>query len=260
MKTPATNKKFPLLPGFKGFGRNTMVAFGKIAAHPLNLLFALGLPVMMYLIFGVGREYSSIALPHGNVSAQVMVNMSFYGVAVAASSVAAGISLERANGVSRLFSLTPMSSLAFMLTRVVASLGIIVLAILITYTVGAFTEAVMEPLVWVATGFLLLAGSLLAILMGLSFGFLLRSDAAYAGVSGLTVVSAFLGGVFIPLEQTASVIQKIAPLTPFYGGIHLVSYPLYGGALAWSWVGNLIVWMLIFGFLAWLGNKRDTGR
>ncbi|EEH63948.1 ABC-2 type transporter [Gleimia coleocanis DSM 15436] len=260
MKTLAEIKKIPTSNGFKGFGKNALVAFQKVAAHPLNLIFAVGLPVMMYLIFGVGKEYSSIELPHANVSAQIMVNMAFYGVAVAGSSVAAGITLERANGVSRLFSLTPMSPLAFLLTRVVASLTIITLAILTTFTVGAYTDAKMEPLVWGITGVLLLASALLATLMGLAFGFLLRSDAAYAGVSGLTVISAFLGGIFIPLEQMASFVQDLAPFSPLYGGIRLVSYPIYGEGFEWGWVTNLLVWMLIFALLAWMGNKRDTGR
>lgn len=260
MQTFTQLKGQPTSSGFHGFTRLAWSSFQKLALHPLNLMFALGLPVFMYLIFGVGRDYSQISLPHGNVSAQVLVNMALYGVVTAASSVAAGISLERANGVSRLFRLTPLSPAAFILSRTVASLLLVTMAVVVTYSVGYVTEARMETPVWFLTAVLLLASALLATLVGLAFGFLFRSDAAYAGSSAFTVVSAFLSGMFIPLEFAPQFVRTLSEYSPLYGVVKLASYPLYGTDFSFKWVLNFLVWVALFACLAVWAQRNDTGR
>lgn len=260
MQTYTQLKAQPISNGFHGFVCLAWSSFQKVALHPLNLMFSLGLPVFMYLIFGVGRDYSQMALPHGNVSAQVLVNMTLYGVVTAAASVAAGISLERANGVSRLFRLTPLSPVAFILSRTVASLLLISLAVAVTYSVGYATEAKMDGPVWFFTAVLLLAGALLATLVGLAFGFLFRSDAAYASSSAFTVVSAFLAGMFMPLEAAPQFIRAFSEYSPLYGVVKLASYPLYGMDFSFKWVVNFLVWVAVFGSLAVWAQRHDTGR
>ncbi|MCS4484179.1 ABC transporter permease [Gleimia sp. 6138-11-ORH1] len=260
MDTLTELKGMPASNGFKGFLYISLIAFMRIAGHPLNLAFSIGLPIVMYLIFGVGKDYSSIELPHGNVSAQIMLNMAFYGVVIGASTVSVGTTLERANGVSRLYSTTPLSSFAFILSRMVASLGVVTIAIVATFSVGALTEARLDAHLWPLTGLLLVLSTVLASLLGLSFGFIFRSDAAYGGVSGVTVISAFLAGIFLPLEQMSSFFQDLAPYSPFYGAIMLVSAPLYGEAVKWSWVFNVVVWCVIFASISVLARRYDTGR
>lgn len=260
MQTLQELEALPTSNGFKGFSYISAVAFIKIAAHPLNLAFSIGLPVVMYMIFGANQAYTQIALPHGNVSAQIMINMAFYGAIVGASTVSVGTSLERANGVSRLFATTPLSALAFIFSRMVASVGVVVIAIIATFTAGALSEARMDSHVWVISAILLLLSSVLASLLGLAFGFLFRSDAAYAGVSGMTVVSAFLSGIFVPLNQMSSFFQELAPFTPFYGALMLISSPMYDDPIKWSWVLNVVVWSAVFIVIAVSARRYDTKR
>lgn len=52
-------------PAFKGFGTLTWMTFVKHVTDPASLGFALGLPIMMYTMFGVGKDYSDVWMVGG---------------------------------------------------------------------------------------------------------------------------------------------------------------------------------------------------
>ena len=76
----------------------------------------------------------------------------------------------------------------------------------------------------------------------------------------LLTLCSFGGGLFIPISQFSSPVRRLATYTPLYGLNELVHFPLVGGALNWTWMANLVAWLVIFsaGAAWWL--RRDTTR
>ena len=140
-------------------------------------------------------------------------------------------------------------------------MGIAVVVTAITYGVGAATGAKMDASAWIQTPLLILASSILASAQGLAVAFAVRSDGAFAASSAVTVFSGFLSGMFIPINQMGSFFQTIAPYAPMYGIVNLTLLPVYGWeTFKWSYVANLVAWILFFVLLAAWAQRRDTAR
>lgn len=244
-----------------GMGRLALYSFWKLLTNPFSLGFAIFLPIFMYLMFGANQSYSDLWQGNANIAATVLVNMTIYGTIMTASSMGANVSLERTSGVSRLFAMTPLSSTAQILARVVASLGISAVVIAVTYVVGYLTGARMHPQAWLLSAAMIVVLTILPAAIGLATGFTVRSDGAFSVTSAITVIGSFASGMFIPLEQMGSFFQHLAPWTPLYGIVQLVQMPLAGwDSFTWTWVLNYAAWTLFFAALASWSSRRDTGR
>ena len=154
----------------------TWKAFLKLVANPAMFGFALILPIFLYMMFGAGQEYSKEWAVNANVGATVLVSMTLYGVMIAGASAATVVALERTSGTSRLFALTPVSSGAFIFSRLVAAISMSAVVIAITYGVGYATGARMTPAAWIQSALIVLAAAMMSATLGLALGFLLRSD------------------------------------------------------------------------------------
>lgn len=247
-------------PAFKGFGTLTWMTFVKHVTDPASLGFALGLPIMMYTMFGVGKDYSDVWMVGGNVASQVLTAMTLYGVVVAVSSLGTNVSLERVSGVSRLFAATPLKTSAQLLARIAAGVLMCLVIIAVTFAYGYVTGARMHPEVWVQVAAILVTSSILAAAMGLAAGFVARSEGAFALGALITVLSSFLSGMFIPLDVMGDFFAKLAPYSPLYGVLHLSSAPLYGTDIEWGWLANAALWTLGFSLVAIFAMRCDTGR
>lgn len=251
----------PVAPSWHGFWLLTWFSFWKLLTNPFSLGFALALPIFMYLMFGANQDYGTLPVAHGNVAATVLVNMAIYGSIMTSSSMGADVSLERTSGVTRLFALTPMSSLGIISARIVASMGITMVVVGSAYTVGHLTGAQMAGEAWPLTAGLIIVLSVLPAALGLATGFAVRTDGAFAATSLITVLGAFGSGMFIPLDQMGGFFERIAPWTPFNGIVNLVQMPLVGWeTFQWSWIGNVAGWVLLFTAVAVSAQRRNTGR
>ena len=256
---PLENYRAP--SALKGAGHLWLSTVLRHLLNPWNMGFAFAMPLAMYYMFGVNDEYLNYELAHGNITAAILTNMALYGVILVAGSLGATVALERSNGISRMFAMTPMSSTVQILVRIVASMSLSVLIIAVTYLFGYVTGARMDSRTWVLSGVLTALMSVLPGAMGLAAGFAVRGDGAYSLSSLLSVVGAFTSGMFIPLEQMAPVVATIAPWTPFYGMTRVTQALVRGeGLLSWQHVANIVAWTLIFTAAAVWGNKRDTSR
>lgn len=247
-------------PALKGFGTLTWMTFVKHVTNPFSLGFALGLPIMMYTMFGVGEEYSDVWLSGGNIASQILTSMTLYGVVVVESSLGTNVSLERVSGVSRLFAATPLKMSAQLLARIAAGMLMCLVVISVTFAYGYATGARMHPEVWLQVGAVLVASSILAAAMGLAAGFVARSEGAFALGSMVTVISAFLSGMFIPLDVMGSFFAKLAPYSPLYGVHQLSCAWIYDADIQWEWLVSAGLWTLAFALVAVFAMRRDTGR
>jgi ABC-2 type transport system permease protein len=71
---------------------------------------------------------------------------------------------------------------------------------------------------------------------------------------------AFLGGLFVPLDQLGSTFRTIATYTPMYGLNQIVHAPLTGTSPGMAAVVNVLVWLAIFAAGAVWRFRRDTAR
>lgn len=250
----------PKSRGWKGFTTLTWMTFYKHITNPFALGFSLILPILMYTMFGVGKDYSDVWLVGGNVAAQILTSMTLYAVIMVVSALATNVSLERISGVSRLFAVTPLNPSAQLGARILSGVAMSALLISVTFIYGYATGARMHPLVWAQVGLVILLSSLMAAALGLAGGFIARSDGAFALTSMVTVLSAFLSGMFIPLEQMGEFFAAIAPYSPFHGVLYLASAGLYGEVVELSWLFNVAFWTVFFSVIALVGIRRDTGR
>lgn len=228
--------------------------------NPWNLGFAVGLPIVMYLMFGTWQEHSLIEVGNGNVAATILVSMGLYGAIITSAASGANISVERAQGWSRQLALTPLKPHWYILGKIIAGVIVAAIVVTLTFVVGALTDARMETPIWFSSALLIIAGTLITAAMGLAVGYWMRSDAAYGVMGGATALMAFFSGMFFPLEQMAEVFQNIAPYSPLYGINKLAQAPIYADGFEWGALLNAVCWLAIFAILAVIGRNRDTER
>ncbi|QAY62839.1 ABC transporter permease [Xylanimonas allomyrinae] len=234
-----------------------------------NIVFVIGLPVAMYIIFGSTFGAGGETAGHGNVRFYVMTSMAVYGASVATTSIAGMAAIELLQGWGRQLGLTPMSPAAYVGTKVVVALTVAAGAVAAVFVAGMLTGARADAgWIWVATFVIAWLGSALFALFGLAIAQTFRSESAVSVAAAGLVLLAFFGNLFVPLSGT---ILQVARFTPMYGFAGLVRYPLLrgqvidtsGGAsqdsLGWLIV-NVVVWAAIFATVAVWAVRRGRRR
>ena len=226
-----------------------------------TVIFSIVLPVVFFLIFGTGRDYSlQSAGAHGNWAAAIMISMALYGAMLSTTAGGAMVSTERSQGWSRQLRLTPLTPTAYIAVKVLVAMLLGGLSIVVTYAAGALTQANMDGPLWVETALIAWVGSLVFAAFGVFMGYLLPSDNVMQILGPGLALLAFLGGLFTPLSQMGETFQTIAKFTPMYGLSQLTHAPLTGESPGWAAGVNVTVWLAIFaGGAAWR-FRRDTAR
>jgi ABC-2 type transport system permease protein len=235
-----------------------------------NLVFMVGLPLMLFLIFGAMQEYSTVELPNGNgnISGSIMISFAAYGAITATAGLAGSAAIELQQGWGRQLGITPFRGGHFIVAKTIVALVLALLPIAAIYAAGALTTARLDGWVWLATGALVLIPAIVFALYGLAIGTLFRSETAVGAASGMIVIFMFLGNAFVPLS---GFLLDVAPFTPVWGVMQLALWPLQEGVSVgsdgslmeyalWQPVANVAVWAVIFGVLAVLGSRRGTDR
>lgn len=217
--------------------------------NPFTLIFTLGMPIAMYLLFGAGAEYGDESAGNGNVAFYVMCSMAAFGTAVAMTSVCSFAATEVGQGWGRQIALTPLTTASYAGVKVSVALCFAALSTAGVFIVGAFTGASADDWWrWAAVGALILLGGLMFGLFGLGVGLAFNSDSAAALSSIAITFFGFFGNVFMPLE---GVMLQIAHYTPMYGYVALARWPITEGTLIAG--GSDPLWMPIISILVWTG-------
>lgn len=254
-----SERKIPPLGGFSP--AIVRLEVRRLLRNRRTIVFTVVTPVIFFLLFGLNRAYAGERAGSGNVSAFVMISMALYGAVGATTSGGAMVSVERLSGWSRQLRVTPLSSVAYIVIKMLTSLVLGSIAVVAVYTAGIITHKSSMPIhVWVITALCVWFGSLLFAAFGLFVGYLLPSENVMQVVGFALMLFSFGGGLFIPLSQFSPGIRTAAEFTPLYGLNQVVHYPLVGGEFAWSWVANLAAWLVIFVAGAVWRFRRDTER
>lgn len=225
-----------------------------------TVVFTLVVPVLFFLMFGTDASYVRQSAGHGNVVAFVMVSMAAYGALIASTGGGASVATERALGWSRQLRLTPLTPAAYVMVKVLLAMSLGAISVVAVFTAGALGSAHMDEVWrWTACALLAWVGSLVFAAFGLFMGYLLPSENVMQLIGPGLAVLAFLGGLFMPL-QDGSTLEVVARFTPMYGIGRLAHAPLTGDPVQWWWIANVVAWFAVFaGGAAWR-FRRDTAR
>lgn len=233
--------------------------------NPFTLVFTLGMPIAMYLIFGAFSPWGDEPLPHGNTKFQIMVSMAAFGTATAMSSLCSLAASEVRQGWGRQIAMTPLPIAGYALTKIMAALTFSAMAVVAVFVAGMMTGAQTDDAWrWLVSAAVILAGGTLFGLWGMGVGMLLNPDSAAALASIAITVFGFIGNVFMPLDGA---MLDVARFTPLYGYVSLARWPVTDGALLtgqadplWAVVLNIAAWAAIFLALALAGVVRSRRR
>lgn len=264
MSTPTTASPLPTrrVPAMGGINPVLIrLELLRLVRNRRTMIFAVVLPVAFYFLFGPGQSYSDESVGNGNTTAYVMISMAIYGSMLSTTGGGAAVSLERSLGWSRQLRLTPLRPTAYISVKVIAAMALGAISIVVTFIAGTLTGAQMDsPLLWVACALVGWVGSVVFAAFGVFMGYLLPGDNVMQILGPGLALLAFLGGLFVPLDQMGDTFQTIAKFTPMYGLSELAHAPVTGVSPAWTAYANVLIWLVVFaGGAAWRFSK-DTAR
>src|SRR5271165_7080824 len=235
-------------PSLGGFNLTALkLEIRRLTRNRRTVIISIVVPVVFFLLFGLNKSYDSLRDGHGNVAAFVMISLALYGAVLATSFAGAMVSIERSQGWSRQLRLTPLSPVAYIGIKVLTALVLGLCSVSAVYIAGIVShKPSMSVGLWIATGASVWVGSLLFAAFGLFLGYLLPAENVMQLIGLILALLSFAGGLFIPLSQFAQTVQDIAKWTPLYGLNQLVHTPLLGNGVDWTWVVNVLAWLIIF--------------
>ncbi|KAM9865361.1 hypothetical protein ACIFOC_01893 [Leucobacter aridicollis] len=233
--------------------------------NPYTLVFTLGMPIAMYLLFGAAAEYATSSAGNGNVAFYVMASMAAFGAATAMTSLCSLAASEVGQGWGRQIALTPLSIPGYAVVKLAVALAFSAVSVAGVFLVGALTGARADsPWAWPLVAAIILAGGLIFGLFGLGTGLAFNSDTAASLASIAITLFGFVGNVFMPLSGA---MLTVAHFTPMYGYAALVRWPITEGVLIsggsdsiWVVLANVAAWTILFAALVRYGVLRSRRR
>jgi ABC-2 type transport system permease protein len=250
------------VPPLGGFSTTVLrLEVRRLVRNRRTLIFTMILPTVFFLLFGLNAAYAGEKDGHGNVSAFILISMALYGAVIATTAGGAMISIERSQGWSRQLRLTPLTPVAYIVTKILTAMVLSAVSVAVVNVVGGLTGKPSMPLGdWIAAAACAWVGSLVFAAFGLFIGYLLPPENVMQLMGIALMLLSFGGGLFIPLSTYPHILQVIAKWTPLYGLNQLTHLPLAGGSVDGWWVLNVVAWLAIFTAGAAWRFRQDTAR
>ncbi len=217
----------------------------KIIRAPEYIVPTMVFPVAFYTFFGVvmpqGGGASLYLLATYGVFAVMGPAVFGFGVAVANERDRGWLDLKRAS---------PAPGSSYILAKIVVTLLVVAVAIVLVYAVAGFVAGVeLQRTTWLKLFAVHVLSTIPFILIGLTIGFSLSTNAAVAIANLVFMGLAILGGLWIPITMYPSAMQTMAQILPSF---HLAEIALsVSGAAGNHTFGNhLIVMVVITAVLA----------
>ncbi|MCT9932771.1 ABC transporter permease [Planotetraspora sp. A-T 1434] len=226
------------------------------------VIFVVAFPVGFYLLYSNlwGSQVDKTTGLKGSVI--LMVSMAAYG-ALASSMMSSAVpwAQERQSGWLRQLQITPLSGWAIIVTKLVASLLLVLPSLLLVCLAAVLTQHVSLSVgEWAGLIGAMWIGTIPFVALGLIIGSLLPPDtaqpAAMVGMFGL----ALLGGLWFPLEIMPATMRSIARALPSYDYASIGWRIVAGEAPQLSSVLGVLGWGVVLGALAVVAYRRATVR
>jgi ABC-2 type transport system permease protein len=216
------------------------------------LIFTVGLPLVMYLIYSNLYGGQTIDESTGySVSTYLMISMAAFGGIGAAINSAARVAIERQTGWNRQLRLTALSPRAYLVSKAAVSMLLCLPAIALVFIAGRLVGGVhLSGGQWLGAGLALWLGLIPFTVVGLVIGFAATADSVQPMTMLVYLGSSLLGGLWFPLESMSSWMRDIAKVTPAY---HLAAISRAVSGFGDFGVLNILV------LLAWTAGLGAVG-
>ncbi|MGW4642043.1 ABC transporter permease [Sphaerisporangium sp. NPDC004334] len=226
------------------------------------IIFVVAFPVAFYLLYS--NLYGDQADPSTGTRAAVilMVSMGAYG-ALAASIMSTAVpwAQERQSGWLRQLQITPLPGWSIILTKLIASLLLVLPALLFVVLAAVLTQHVsLSAGEWAALIPVMWAGTIPFAALGLIIGSLVRPDTAQP----IAIISMFglalLGGLWFPVDMLPSALRTVAHALPSYDYASIGWDIVAGHTPSGASVAGILGWAVALGAIAVFAYRRATVR
>ncbi|MER5462103.1 ABC transporter permease [Streptomyces sp. NPDC002668] len=215
------------------------------------VIFGMGMPVMMYLLF------TNLGENESEWKTASMVGMAAYGALGAALSTGGGVAEDKALGWLRQLRITPMSPRQVVTGRALTGSVTVLPAIVAVLAAGGLLNGVrLEAWQWVALAVLLWLGALPFTLLGLGNGYRLSAQTTGVVNMACNLGLAVVGGLWFPVALFPDWLRSLSRYTPANRFADLGWSTTLGHAPGLTTVTVLLGWLLVFGSYAVVSYRR----
>ena len=226
------------------------------------LVITVGFPVSFYMLF-LGNQNAGTVVD-GTVPWRLylMVSMCSFGSLVAGLTAGgARLSAERASGWARQLRVTPIPAWSYVVTKVSASMFMILPVIALVDGVGAaFGGVGLSIGTWLGLTALLWVSALPLALLGVLVGYMVSAEAAFPVVTGLMFVLGYFGGLFNPVANMPGALQVAARTLPSFHGAALGLSFLDGHGLGFEHWLVLASYVAVLSLVIILKHRLEESR
>jgi ABC-2 type transport system permease protein len=218
----------------------------------------LALPLVLFYSVASGQRHATFdgtAFP-----LYFMTAMAVYGAMYAVVAPGARIARDRSRGWLRQLQITPLRARTDFAAKVAAAYLLALPTLALLYLAGASLGVRLSAAQWLELTGLLVAGLVPFVVMGFILGYLLPVDALAAGLGGVVVLFALLGGVFGFQLATSGPLFDVLKCLPSYWLVQAGKITLGGGGWpAQAWI-VVAVWTAVLMPAAALAYRRAASR
>ena len=223
------------------------------------LIFALGFPLVLYFVIaGPNRDNKDFIGTGLSAPLYYMVGLASFATMTAMLSTGTRIAAERAAGWSRQLRITPLSSGAYVRTKVLTGYLMALLTMALLYASGTVLGVRLSPAEWLEMSLLILIALVPFAALGVLLGNLVRQESVGAVMGATTGLLALISGTWFPIGH--GVLYEIVRFLPSYWLVQASHVPL--GVSAWTPLGWAVViaWSVVLSGLALRVYLRDPER
>ena len=218
----------------------------------------LGLPLVLFYGVASGQRHGTFdgtAFP-----LYFMTAMAVYGAMYAVVAPGARIARDRSRGWLRQLRITPLRAWTDLTAKVAAAYLLALPTLVLLFLAGASLGVHLRASHWLELAGLLLVGLAPFVVMGFILGYLLPVDALAAGLGGVVVLFALLGGVFGFQLATSGPLFDVLKCLPSYWLVQAGKTALGGGGWpAEAWI-VIVAWVVVLIPVAALAYRRSASR
>lgn len=216
-------------------------------------------PIIFYIFFGLLFSRQGLS---GQMPTFLMVTYGVFGImSPALFGFGASVAVDRDKGWFAIKQVSPMPAFQFVLAKLATALIFASVIIICLFLLGAvFGEVLLTKRQWISLACLLLFGTLPFCILGLAIGFWVKGNAAAAVLNLIYLPSAFLSGLWIPINYFPQWLQQLANIFPPFHlsqlGLKIIDMDV--GQPVWVHIALLLSASIVFLLFALKGYKKQT--
>jgi len=226
------------------------------------LVITVGFPVIFYMLFVGNHRPGKIIDGTVQWRTYLLVTMCSFGSLVAALTAGgARLSSERASGWARQLRVTPMPAWSYLVTKVVATMLVVLPEIILVEVVGVgFGGVHLSIGMWFGLSGILWLSALPFAVLGVLVGSTVHAETAFPVVIGLMFVLGYFGGLFSPIGSMPHGLQITAHVLPSFHNAALGISLLDGKGLGISHWVVLGAYTGVLGLILMVKHRAEESR